>query len=95
MRCHFVHLREATYTCTRCGRDYDCPLEVHSADKLARGCRNPNGVSIITGLGDVIAAVLGALGIKPKRKKGQGCACEERREWLNGILPFNASPERE
>ena len=53
-----------TLTCTVCG------ASVPSAD-ARRNCT--------PGLGDKVASVLSAVGIKKK----EGCGCEKRQRWLN------------
>jgi len=40
------------------------------------------------GLGDTIATVLAAVGVK-KRK---GCGCSKRQAWLNRVVPYKKTP---
>ena len=48
------------------------------------------------GLGDTVEKVLEATGVKAVVKKlfGEDCGCDERKEMLNKIFPYNRTPQR-
>lgn len=65
---------DGSTTCTRCGQYSPWP-------DVPRNCR--------PGLGDLVHAGLGAVGITPERVAAalgvDDCGCEQRRQWLNEV----------
>jgi hypothetical protein len=63
-----------------------CKTERETAEHPDRYHRACEGKPPAKGLGDVVAGLLEAVGIKKK----SGCGCEARQNWLNRWWPFGA-----
>ena len=79
MRCSFEHIDASTVRCSVCGFIGKSVLPVES---IRRNCPGWNSSLPARGLGDTIAKVTTALGIKP-------CGgCKKRQEALNKLIRY-------